>query len=68
MRIAGGTGAIIAALADNIPSNYILLNTKVTHITLGGTGVELSLRTRDCNLTALRAEYVVAALPQRLGS
>lgn len=66
MRIAGGTGAAIRALADRLPSDRLLLGTKVTAITLKDKGVELTVQTSDGESGVLSADQVVAALPPRL--
>ncbi len=66
MRIAGGTGAAVRALAGKLPGDRILLRTKVTAIALSETGVELTVQTDGGNSSTLPASYVVAALPPRL--
>ena len=65
MRIAGGTGALIAALAAGLPADSILPGTRVTQLALEGDGVELSL-VRAGKTQKLRALHVVLALPPRV--
>lgn len=61
MRIAGGTAALVNALAASLPAERIRLNTKVTGLTLQN-GV-LTVATTTGPLTA---GHVVLALPPRL--
>ena len=66
MRLAGGTGAAVRALARRLPAERILLGTKVTVMALKGDGVELLLQTNDGRTESFNADRVVAALPPRL--
>ncbi|MBN8954218.1 MULTISPECIES: FAD-dependent oxidoreductase [unclassified Rhizobium] len=66
MRVSGGTGAVVQALASRLPDSRIRLGTKVAAIALKDDAVELSLQGFDGSTELLRAEYVVAALPPRL--
>ncbi len=66
MRIAGGTGAAIRALADHLPPDRLLLGTTVTAMTLKDSFVELTVQTSEGESEVLSAEQVVAALPPRL--
>lgn len=66
MRVSGGTGAVVRALADRLPDEHIRLQTQVVAMTLKDDGVELSLRRGDGETEILRAQHVIAALPPRL--
>lgn len=66
MRVSGGTGAVVRALAARLPDERIRLGTQVLAMALRDDGVELSLRRADGATEVLRTEHVVAALPPRL--
>lgn len=66
MRMAGGSVAVVRALARELPPERIWLSTRVTTMSLIEGGVELSLTRSDGTTEALRAEQVIAALPPRL--
>lgn len=61
MRIAGGTGALIAALASELPQDCIHLNTRAVGIRRIETGVSVLT-----NAGEFRAAQVICALPPRL--
>ncbi|TDH60276.1 hypothetical protein E2C06_22955 [Dankookia rubra] len=44
MRLAGGTGALVRALAAGLPGDAIRLGAQVTRVALEDAGVRLSLR------------------------
>jgi monoamine oxidase len=64
-RIAGGTGALVAALAAGLPQERIKLNTTVTAAQLQDDGVALTVRTKDETAT-IAAAHVLFAVPPRL--
>jgi len=64
-RLTGGTGALVGALARELPSERVLLGTRVTAMTLADDRVELTI-TRDGGTEALTAGRVIAAVPPRL--
>ncbi|TXL82462.1 FAD-dependent oxidoreductase [Vineibacter terrae] len=66
MRIVGGTGTLIAALASSLPQSCIHLNTRVTQVVLAGSEVELCFARGDGRTQTLRASHVILALPPRL--
>lgn len=66
MRIAGGTGAAIRALADYLPPERLLLGTQVTAMTLKDDVVELAVQRSEGESEVIGAAQVVAALPPRL--
>lgn len=66
MRIAGGTGALIAALAAALPAASILAGARATRIALVSGGVNIEYTDGDGASHALEAKQVIAALPPRL--
>ena len=66
MRIVGGTGALVRALARDLPPDCIRLNVRVTGLALAEDGVTLSVEQADGSATSMTADQVVAALPPRL--
>lgn len=66
MRLAGGTGAIIAALAARLPTENILLGTKASRIARAESGVTAQLSLADGSERQMPAAHVVCALPPRL--
>ncbi|MEZ2128189.1 MULTISPECIES: flavin monoamine oxidase family protein [unclassified Sinorhizobium] len=66
VRLAGGTAALVRALAGDLPADRILLNTKVTAMALSDHGVQLTVEMGEGRADRLQAEHVVAALPPRL--
>ncbi|CAA9340231.1 MAG: hypothetical protein AVDCRST_MAG68-2972 [uncultured Gemmatimonadetes bacterium] len=65
-RLAGGTAALVHALARDLPRDRLLLSTRATGLALGGDGVELAIRRADGAEEKLVAEQVIAAIPPRL--
>jgi monoamine oxidase len=61
MRLAGGSAALVGALARDIPADKVLLQTRVTGMALRDDGVALQLTSG-----VLIAKQVIAALPPRL--
>jgi monoamine oxidase len=66
MRIAGGAGALISALAAGLPAERIQLNARVTRVTLDGEEIELRHVRADGHEHNVRASHVLFALPPRL--
>ncbi|MFP5231657.1 MAG: flavin monoamine oxidase family protein [Acidobacteriota bacterium] len=66
MRIAGGTGALIQALAKDLPGSSVLLNAQVKRMTLRSNHVELATAGPDGWEDAIFADHVIAAVPPRL--
>ncbi len=66
MRIAGGTGALITALADTLPPESLRLGRPVTHATLTSSEVLLKVMAPDGSEQDVAAERVLFALPPRL--
>ncbi len=66
MRLAGGTGTLVSALAKRLPPECILTGTSVKHIALGATNVSLTLAKPDGSEDSILAGQVIAAVPPRL--
>lgn len=66
MRLVGGTGALVTALANDLPADRLRLGARVTRVALGEGHVTLTVGEADGAADALVAEHVVAALPPRL--
>ncbi len=66
MRIAGGTGALISALAKGLPRNSVVNATRVTQLIINEGKVTLTTATAERSEGALVADQVVAAIPPRL--
>ncbi|MDP3091765.1 MAG: FAD-dependent oxidoreductase [Nitrospira sp.] len=66
MRVAGGTGALIAALSDRLPQEALRLGMRVTKTTLASSSVLLTIVTPDGAEQEVAAEQVIFALPPRL--
>lgn len=67
MRLVGGTGALVAALADSLPAGTVGTGSRLTHLTLADGAIEA----RFANAAGgeeerVRASHVVLALPPRL--
>ncbi|MDK1376528.1 MULTISPECIES: FAD-dependent oxidoreductase [unclassified Sinorhizobium] len=66
MRLVGGTGAIISALAESLHSQSIQLNARVTHVSLDGEGVVVQYVDVSGWSHKQRASHVLFAMPPRL--
>jgi monoamine oxidase len=66
MRLAGGSFALVRALAQSIPREKILTGTRVTTMMLLDDGIELSLARATGQTDALVSRQVIAAVPPRL--
>lgn len=66
MRLAGGTGAIISALASGLPKANIRLGAQVTHVTLNGTEIDVDFLDAEGVTHSMKAMHVLFALPPRL--
>lgn len=65
-RIAGGTAALIAALANRLPSENLLIETRVHQLTLENETVTITVTNPEATQQTLHATHVLAALPPRL--
>lgn len=66
MRIAGGSAALVAALAKPWPRERVLLGTRATQMALSDTHVRLTTTQADGSQSTVVAEQVIAAMPPRL--
>jgi monoamine oxidase len=66
MRLVGGAGRLITALAKHLPPESILIGTSVKHMALGASNVSLTIAKADGSADTLLAYQVIAALPPRL--
>ncbi|APG87157.1 flavin monoamine oxidase family protein [Sinorhizobium americanum] len=66
MRLVGGTGAIISALAESLPAESIELGAQVTHVSLDGEGVVVQYLDATGSAQRERASHVLFAMPPRL--
>ncbi|HQT63717.1 MAG: amine oxidase [Acidocella sp. 20-57-95] len=66
MRLVGGTGALVRALATHVPAAQIWLERRVTAMALHADGVALTIRRADSSVEELKVKQVIAALPPRL--
>lgn len=69
-RLAGGTGALVGALARDLPPEVVRFGARVTAMTLVEGGVALTIRradgTANGSVETLVADQVIAAIPPRL--
>lgn len=65
MRIAGGTGALIAAIAETLPADRLHLSSTVTQVTLDDV-VAASVARADGSQTAWTTDHIAFAAPPRL--
>lgn len=66
MRLTGGTGRLIAALAATLPAEAIRLGTQVTHLALRDGSVLVDTITAEGLPATITASHVILALPPRL--
>jgi monoamine oxidase len=66
MRVTGGTGALVKALAAYLPQDSLHLDSCVSNLALGDEGVVLTVSRPGGPGYSVAAEQVIAALPPRL--
>lgn len=66
MRLVGGTGALVHALARDLPSQSLQLGARVTRMMLGEAVVTLHVVRSNGQEEILEASQVIAATPPRL--
>lgn len=66
MRLAGGIGSVISALAASLPKANLWLGTQVTQVTLDGDEVEVDFIDAVGATRRMKASHVLLALPPRL--
>ena len=69
-RLAGGTAALVRALARDLPHEHVRLAARVSAMALVGEGVKLTIQrtdgTAETSVETLVAGQVIAAVPPRL--
>lgn len=65
-RLAGGTAALVRALARDLPAAHVRLDARVTAMVLRDDGVAVSTRRATGATEVIVADHVVAAVPPRL--
>lgn len=66
MRLAGGIGAIVSALASGLPKADIRLGARVTRVTLIEPEIEVGFVDAEGAAQSMKATHVIFALPPRL--
>jgi monoamine oxidase len=66
MRLVGGSGALIRALAADLPADSIGLGARVTHVNRDAQGVEVRFTIANGSAETMRASHLLFALPPRL--
>lgn len=66
MRLVGGSGSLVRALADQLPAEQIWLETRVTAMALQPNGVALTIRRSNGRIEVLATQQAIAAVPPRL--
>lgn len=66
VRLAGGSAALVRALAAGLPADRLTLGTRVAAMTLADAAIRLALTGPDGTLSEIAATQVIAALPPRL--
>lgn len=66
MRLAGGTGAIISALAGAIPDASVRTGCRVEGVSIAGDWVETTFTDSAGGITTFHSSHVVLAAPPRL--
>lgn len=66
MRLAGGTGTLVSALAKQLPGEALWTGTRVRQIALAGSKARLLVARADGAEETLVADQVIAAVPPRL--
>lgn len=66
MRLTGGSGALISALAANLPAHSTRLGARVTHVERDAQSVEVRFTTASGTNETMRASHVLFAMPPRL--
>jgi len=66
MRVTGGTGTLIAAIATDLPHGSVHLNSCLKNMTMGNGCALLTISRPDGSQYSVRAKQLIAALPPRL--
>jgi monoamine oxidase len=68
MRLAGGMGVLVDAIARRVDSTRILTSHRVTRMTCGTAGIEIAAAADSGGTVTFRASRVLLALPPRLAA
>jgi monoamine oxidase len=66
MRLAGGTGALVSALASSLPAEAVRLRARVTRIAVRGQAIDVAFASGTGAAGRLTAAHAILALPPRL--
>jgi len=66
LRVAGGIGRVVSALANRIPERRIRTGVTVTAVTRQPSGLQVTVRDRQMRDSEIRAETVLITVPPRL--
>jgi monoamine oxidase len=66
MRLAGGTGAIVSALASSLPAEAVRLRARVTRVAVRGQAIDVRFVSGTGAEGSLTAAHAILALPPRL--
>lgn len=66
MRLAGGTGTLVAAIAALLPSDRIRTGWRLTHVALRDNGIDARFAAPDGAEEVVRTSHIILALPPRL--
>ncbi|WP_345894321.1 flavin monoamine oxidase family protein [Lichenifustis flavocetrariae] len=68
MRLAGGMGTLVTALAAGLPIDRLSLATNVTHMSIAGKRVVMIAAGQDCAVQTVEAAQLILAVPLRLSA
>lgn len=66
MRLSGGSGALVSALAAELPADRVRLGVRVTDVTSDARGIEVRFTAMGGLEETIRASHVIFAMPPRL--
>lgn len=66
MRLVGGTGALVRAIASSLPTECLRLDSRLTHLALTDDAVEARFVGASGAEQSVRTSHVILALPPRL--
>jgi len=66
MRLVGGTGALVQAIAASLPAESLRLDSRLARLALTDDAVEAHFVGADGDEESVRASHVILALPPRL--
>lgn len=66
LRLVGGSGALVRALAGMLPAERLHLSAPVTHLSLDGNGITLTVSGAGGSSRSVTANQVIMTLPPRI--